>query len=119
MAGATVAEALASLGATVIAHSDETEAQVGGRELVAAPGAGYRLVITAYGLANELTVGTIGMVSGAGAANTRFDCLWRMGVYANAKLACRVRLPANTNVGFVSTSVGAHSVSVEFHAEAA
>jgi len=85
--------------------------------LVAAPGAGFRLVITRLLLSNGATAGTILFEADTAVAKTQYGPTWHLGVSANGAPVVHFVLAENVDFGFTSATVTTHSVSCEYHTE--
>jgi len=95
---------------------NETGAQTD-HELIAAPAAGKRLVITRLLMANGAVAGTLKCEEATAGAKTQFGPTWYLGVNANEAKEVYWRCSVATNFGFTSVTVTTHSISAEYHVE--
>ena len=105
-------------GTSLSTAHNETAAQAN-HELVAAPGAEYRLVITRLLMSNRDAAGTVTFVSDTADAQIQCGPTWNLRAPDNGSIAVCFELPANTNFGFTSSGVAIHSISCEYHVESA
>ncbi len=88
-------------------------------ELVAAPGAGKRLVIDRIGASNQLAAGTVQFEYDTAGTQTAIGMEHGLAIYGGAAYAVKWRLPENKNFGFTSAGgIGRHSVDCDYHEEA-
>ena len=98
------------------APHNETEAQAD-HALVAAPGAGKRLVITRLQFSNGATPGTILFEAATAGAKTQYGPKWYMAANDKGNPEVYYVLGENLNFGFTSAAMTTHSVSCEYHIE--
>lgn len=98
------------------AVENETEAQTD-HVLVAAPSAGYRLVITKVGISNGATAGTVKFEEDTASAKTQKGLLHYMSANSVASYTVNFRLTEAKNFGFTSVTATTHSVYCEYYVE--
>jgi hypothetical protein len=83
-------------------------------ELVSAPGAGLSLYITDIIVSNGATVGSVKIIEDTGGTPAEIlrDMYFAVNGGAVISLRTPIKVAANKNIGFTSTSVTTHSVSV-------
>ena len=86
-------------------------------ELVAAPGAGKRLVIARLLFSNGATAGTIGFLADTPGTPVPCGPTWYAPINSSESLECLFVLAENTNFGVTSVTVTAHSFSCEYYIE--
>ena len=87
------------------------------QELVAAPGAGHRLVITRLMFSNGTTAGTIAFLGDTPGTPVPCGPTWYAPINSSESLECLFVLGENLNFGVTSVTVTAHSFSCEYYVE--
>jgi len=87
------------------------------QELVAAPGAGKRLVITRLLFSNGAVAGTIAFLGDTPGTPVPCGPTWNAPVNSSESLECLFVLAENTNFGVTSATVTGHSFSCEYSVE--
>ena len=87
------------------------------QELVAAPGAGHRLVITRLMFSNGTTAGTIAFLGDTPGTPVPCGPTWYAPINSSESLDCLFVLAENTNFGVTSVTMKDHSFSCEYSIE--
>jgi hypothetical protein len=98
----------------VLPAHNETSAQTN-HAIIAAPGAGYRIVVTRLLVSNGATAGTITFVEDPSGTPVQVGPVWYLAINGNVPHPVYWKLTTNKALGFTSATCTTHSVSVEYH----